>query len=215
MQNTKQIKIGAILSYFSIILNVGAGLLYTPWMVKMIGQSQYGLYTLANSLISLFLVDFGLSSATARYVSKYRAENDTQKVNNFLGIVYKLYLIIDGVIFSALIVVYFFINVIYKNLTPVEIEQFKVVYIIAGLFSVINFPFVTLNGILTAYEEFIHLKLSEVFYRLFLVAIMIVVLLHGGGLYSLVIVNAAVGLAVIAYKYIVIKTRLLINVNFH
>ena len=58
MQNTKQIKIGAILSYFSIILNVGAGLLYTPWMVKMIGQSQYGLYTLANSLISLFLVDF-------------------------------------------------------------------------------------------------------------------------------------------------------------
>lgn len=215
MQNTKQIKIGAILSYFSIILNVGAGLLYTPWMVKMIGQSQYGLYTLANSLISLFLVDFGLSSATARYVSKYRAENDTQKVNNFLGIVYKLYLIIDGVIFSALIVVYFFINVIYKNLTPVEIEQFKVVYIIAGLFSVINFPFVTLNGILTAYEEFIHLKLSEVFYRLLLVAIMIVVLLNGGGLYSLVVVNAAVGLTVIAYKFIVIKTRLPISVNLY
>ncbi|NQP52740.1 oligosaccharide flippase family protein [Streptococcus suis] len=215
MQNTKQIKIGALLSYLSIILNIGAGLLYTPWMVNMIGQSQYGLYTLANSLISLFLVDFGLSSATARYVSKYRAEKDTQKVNNFLGIVYKLYLIIDGFIFFILIVVYFFINVIYKNLTLLEIEQFKIVYLIAGLFSVINFPFVTLNGILMAYEEFIHLKLSEVFYRLFLVAIMIVILLYGGGLYSLVIVNMVVGLAVIAYKYIIIKTRLQISVNFH
>ncbi|CYV08427.1 oligosaccharide flippase family protein [Streptococcus suis] len=215
MQNTKQIKIGAMLSYFAIILNVGAGLLYTPWMVRMIGQSQYGLYTLANSLLSLFLVDFGLSSATARYVSKYRAENDILKVNNFLGIIYKLYLIIDGIIFSTLIVVYFFIDIIYKNLTPIEIEQFKVVYIIAGLFSVINFPFVTLNGILTAYEEFIHLKLSEVFYRLFLVAIMIVVLLHGGRLYPVVVVNAAVGLAVIVYKFIVIKAKLPINVNFH
>ncbi len=204
-----------MLSYFAIILNVGAGLLYTPWMVRMIGQSQYGLYTLANSLLSLFLVDFGLSSATARYVSKYRAENDILKVNNFLGIIYKLYLIIDGIIFSTLIVVYFFIDIIYKNLTPIEIEQFKVVYIIAGLFSVINFPFVTLNGILTAYEEFIHLKLSEVFYRLFLVAIMIVVLLHGGRLYPVVVVNAAVGLAVIVYKFIVIKAKLPINVNFH
>lgn len=215
MQNTKQIKIGAMLSYFAIILNVGAGLLYTPWMVKMIGQSQYGLYTLANSLISLFLVDFGLSSATARYVSKYRAENNIQKVNNFLGIIYKLYLIIDGLIFLTLIIVYFFIDVIYKNLTPLEIAQFKVVYIIAGLFSVINFPFVTLNGILTAYEEFIHLKLSEVLYRLMLVAIMIAVLLNGGGLYSLVIVNAVVGLVVIAYKLIVIKRKLPINVNLY
>lgn len=215
MQNTKQIKIGAMLSYFAIILNVGAGLLYTPWMVKMIGQSQYGLYTLANSLISLFLVDFGLSSATARYVSKYRAENNIQKVNNFLGIIYKLHLIIDGLIFLTLIIVYFFIDVIYKNLTPLEIAQFKVVYIIAGLFSVINFPFVTLNGILTAYEEFIHLKLSEVLYRLMLVAIMIAVLLNGGGLYSLVIVNAVVGLVVIAYKLIVIKRKLPINVNLY
>lgn len=216
MHNTNnQIKIGAILSYLTIVLNIGAGLIYTPWMVKMIGQSQYGLYTLASSLISLFLVDFGLSSATARYVSKYRSENDTQKVNNFLGIIYKLYLIIDAVIFIVLIVVYLFIDSIYKNLTPVEIEQFKVVYVIAGLFSVINFPFVTLNGIMTAYEEFIHLKLSEVVYRILLVAIMVIVLINGGGLYSLVAVNAGVGLLVVAYKLIVIKTKLPIKINIH
>ena len=215
MRNSnRQIKIGAVLSYLAIIINIGAGLLYTPWMVKMIGQSQYGLYTLANSLISLFLVDFGLGSATARYVSKYHAENDTEKVNNFLGIVYKLYLIIDAVIFAVLIVVFLFIDSIYKNLTPAEVSQFKVVYAIAGLFSVINFPFVTLNGIMTAYEEFIHLKLADVFYRVLLVAVMIVVLLNGGGLYALVTVNAGVGLLVIAYKLIVVKTKVPIRVNF-
>lgn len=55
MDNTsKQIKYGAILSYVSIVLNVVAGLIYTPWMVKIIGKSDYGLYTLAYSLISLF-----------------------------------------------------------------------------------------------------------------------------------------------------------------
>ena len=126
-KSNRQIRMGAILSYLAIVINIASGLLYTPWMVKMIGQSQYGLYTLANSLISLFLVDFGLSSATARYVSKYHAENNEESVNNFLGIVYKLYLIIDAVIFIVLIVVFLFIETIYKNLTPTELLQFKVV----------------------------------------------------------------------------------------
>ena len=67
MSSSKQIKEGAFLSYFSIGVNILSGLLYTPWMVNQIGQSNYGLYTLAHSLISLLLVDFGLSSATARY----------------------------------------------------------------------------------------------------------------------------------------------------
>lgn len=76
-------------------------------MVDTIGKSDYGLYTLANSLITLFLVDFGLSSAVSRYVAKYRAEGRQDKVNNFLGAVYKLYLIIDAVIFVALLIIYF------------------------------------------------------------------------------------------------------------
>ena len=73
-----QIKIGAILSYVSIALNIIVGLLYTPWMRSQIGESNYGLYTLANSLITLFLVDFGLSAATARYLSKYHAEGEEE-----------------------------------------------------------------------------------------------------------------------------------------
>ena len=76
-----QIKIGAILSYLSIGINIIAGLLYTPWMVDTIGKSDYGLYTLANSLITLFLVDFGLSSAVSRYVAKYRAEGQWDRVD--------------------------------------------------------------------------------------------------------------------------------------
>ena len=61
-----QIKFGAILSYVSIAVNIIAGLLYTPWMVNQIGGDDYGLFTIVNSLITLFMVDFGLSAATSR-----------------------------------------------------------------------------------------------------------------------------------------------------
>lgn len=210
----KQIAIGSIMSYISIGLNILAGLLYTPWMIRSIGQSQYGLFTLANSLITLFLIDFGLSAATARFVSKYHAEGNEEKVNKFLGVIYKLYLIIDALIFTTLLVIYFLLDKIYVQLTPEEITQFKIVYIIAGCFSIINFPFVTLNGILTAYEKFIQLKLGDMIYRVLLVGMMCVALLLGYGLYALVAVNAIVGLAVIGYKLIVIRSSTPVKVNF-
>lgn len=214
MNASKQIKFGAIISYVAIALNIVAGLIYTPWMKGQIGESAFGLYTLANSLITLFLVDFGLSSAVSRYVAKYNAEGNQEKVNSFLGAIYKLYLIIDAIILVALVVVYFFIDKIYGNLSPTEIEQFKVVYIISALFAVVNFPCITFNGILNAYEKFVPLKLADIIYRVLLVGITVLVLLLGGGLYGLVTVHAVVGLIVIVYKFVVINKLTPVKVNF-
>lgn len=209
----RQIQYGAALSYAAVALNIISGLLFTPWMIQKIGQNQYGLYTLANTLITLFLTDFGLSSATARYVSEYHAGGEEEKVHNFLGVVYKLYFVIDLLICAALVVTYFLIDRIYVALTPEELVRFKVVYLIAAGFSVLNFPFVTLNGILTAYEKFIQLKLADVIYRISLVATMIVVLSAGGGLYAVVAVHAAVGILVVVYKQIVIRKTTTVRVN--
>lgn len=209
-----QIKYGAIISYACIAFNILAGLIYTPWMIEQIGKSQYGLYTLANSLITLFLVDFGLSSATARYVSKYHAEGNEIQVRNFLGIIYRLYLIIDAVIFVALTIVFFFLESIYVKLTPSELARFKIVYIIAGLFNIVNFPFVTLNGILTAYEKFIKLKLIELIQKVLVVVMMVIALLAGCGLYELVLVNAFAGIIAIVLKLIAIKSETDVSVNF-
>lgn len=214
IDGSKQIKIGAILSYLSIGINIIAGLLYTPWMIEQVGSGNYGLYTLANSLITLFMVDFGLSAATSRYISKYRAENNQQKIDDFLGAIYKLYLIIDIIIFTALLIFYLFLDSIYVKLSPEELEKFKVVYIIAASFAVVNFPFVTLNGILNAYEKFIQLKIADIIYRLLLVLITVVMLLCGYGLYALVSINAVVGLIVVIYKLVVISKNTPIKINW-
>ena len=211
---SNQLKLGAVLSYLSIGVNVLAALIYTPWMIAQIGKSQYGLFTLANSLITLFLIDFGLSSATSRYVSLYRAQGNQEKVDQFLGAVYKLYLLVDALIFFALLLVYFFIDQIYVKLTPAELAQFKVVYVIAASYALISFPFVTLNGILNAYEKFIQLKLADLIYRFLLVGLTIAALMCGFGLYGLVAINALSGLCVIGYKLIVIRRVTPVKVNF-
>lgn len=214
MNSFKQIKWGVILSYLSIAINICSGLFYTPWMVATVGDSQYGLYTLANSVITLFLVDFGLSSATSRYLAKYNAENDRESAEQFLGAVYKLYLLMDAVILTILLAVFFLMDRIFLNLTFEELARFRVVYAISALFSVINFPCVTFNGILTAYERFIPLKIADLLYRVCNVGLAVIALLLGYGLYALVTIHAVVGLLILVVKYAVIRKTIPLKVNF-
>ena len=56
---SNQIKIGAILSYAIIIVNMIIGVIYTPILTSQLGQSEYGLYSLISSVISyLTILDF-------------------------------------------------------------------------------------------------------------------------------------------------------------
>lgn len=214
-ESTRQIKRGAILSYVAIAVNILAGLLYTPWMVQQIGQDNYGLYTLATSLISMFLIDFGLSAAVSRFVSRYNAEGDQDSVNNVLGLTYKIYLLIDFVILFVLIIVYLNLDLIYNKLTPNELSAFRVVYIIAAAFSILSFPFTTLNGILTSYEKFAELKICDIFNRISSVLFIIFALLNEYGLYALVTANAISGIATILLKLIIIKRKTSVKANLN
>ena len=47
-----EIKLGAILSYVIIALNMIIGVAYTPILTSKLGQSEYGLYSLVASVIS-------------------------------------------------------------------------------------------------------------------------------------------------------------------
>lgn len=202
-----QIKYGAIISYLALFINIIIGLVYTPWMIRSIGKADYGLYTLAFSVIQIFVFDFGLSSAITKFVAKYLVEGCQDKANQLIGIAYKLYLIADVVIFIILASVFFFLPEIYKGLTLEELEKFKVVYMVAAIFSVFSFPFIPLNGIISANEKFIQLKLCDLAHKLITVVLMTSCLLLGFGLYALVFVNAISGLAIIVLKLLVINKQ--------
>lgn len=216
MNSSKNIKIGALLSYVAIAFSIIAGLLYTPWMVQQIGKSDYGLYALVSSFLTYFLMDFGLGQSIARFISMYRNESDEAKANDLLGLATKLYLAIDILIFVVLGVVFLFIENIFLELSPEEIHKFKTVYLIFGFFSLLSFPFSSLNGILIAYERFVILKVTEVISKIAVIVLMVVALLLGYKLFALVAINAFVGLLIIAVKifYLVKTTHLKINLSY-
>lgn len=200
MTSSAQITKGALLSYTAVLFNILTGLVYTPWMVREIGRSDYGLYVLVTSFLSYFLMDFGLGASIARFVAKYRAENDDIKVNQLLGLATRLYLVIGLVLFVVLAIVFFYIEVVFVELNTQEIEKFRIVYCIAGIFAVLSFPFTPINGILIGFERFAFLKGSEWLQKVAFVVFLGIALSMGYKLYALVIVNVGIGTVITAYK---------------
>jgi len=206
MQNSnRQIKIGGIISYLTISFSIIAGLIFTPWMISNIGQSDFGLFTLVSSLIVMTTIDIGLSEAVTRFVSKYRAENDKESIKKFLGVTYKLFFLLSLVFLFLLMVVYLNVDKIFLKLSLDEIEKVKILLLIAGSYAIISFPFNPLDGLLVSGEWFIFQKSTELINKVLYIGLMVIALLMGYGVYSLVVVNAVVGLTVIVLKYLFLK----------
>ncbi len=209
-----QIKAGAIISYVALLVNVLIGLLYTPWLISSIGKSDYGLYTLAMSIIGLLSFDFGLGNATTKFITQYLANGLQDRINNLLGLIYKLYLVVDIFVFVGLTLIYIFLPEIYSGLTSGEIGRFSKIFIIVAGFCILSFPFIPLNGVLTSYEMFIQLKLCDLINKLLIIASMSICLLLGYGLYALVLINSGAGILTILIKLWIIKQNTNISVNF-
>ena len=201
----KQLKYGAVISYIAIFINTLTALFYLPWMARKLGQSHYALYNLAFSFVNFFLVDFGLGMAVSRFAAKYRAEEADDKQNILIGTITKLYLAIDAVIIVVMVVVYFFIDVIYKGLTPEEIAVFKPLYLIMTAYSVLSFPFMSINGILTAYEKFVALKLCDLGQKLLTVGLIIFGLKTGHGVTFLIGANVVGGAVALFAKLLIVR----------
>lgn len=201
----RQLTVGAFISYITIGINIIMGLFYTPWMIHTIGDSEYALYSLALSVISIFMVDFGLSSATSRFLSNYYANNEENSINHFLGITMRLYLIIDMVLFFILAILFFFIEQIYVKLTPGEIKVFKGLYCIVAFYSILSFPLLNLNAVLMAKEKFISVKLCGLLQKLSTCFLIVCALVFGGNVYALVLANASTSIIFSTIKFFLVK----------
>ena len=79
---SSQRKIGALLSYTNIIVKNLVNFIYTPILLHYVGQSQYGLFQMTNSVImSLSILSMGLSSAYVKFYMSYKISNKKNKID--------------------------------------------------------------------------------------------------------------------------------------
>lgn len=160
MKKYNQIKIGAMLSYIALILSTTISLVYTPFMVKTLGDGEYGIFTLVNSTIAyLTILGFGFEAAIVRYTTKYRVEGNKEKEHSLHGMFFIVYSIIGAVALVLGFILSYNVPLIFgAKLTPEQIGITKILMYLASVNVAVTFPFSIFASITTAYERFIFSK---------------------------------------------------------
>lgn len=208
-----QLKKGAILSYFSLLASILVALLYTPIMIRLLGQSEYGLYALIGSLIAYFSVlDLGLGNAIVRYTSRNRAVGDKQIEAKLNGMFLILYLIIGILTILIGAIIYFYLDDIFTNgLSTSELRKAKIMVIIITINFAFSFPLAIFGSIIQAYERFVIFKLVEIVRILAVPIITLPFLYLGFGSVAMVVIVSVVNIGSLlfnlyyCFKYIKIK----------
>jgi O-antigen/teichoic acid export membrane protein len=210
-----QYRVGAILSYVSIFIGNLIGIIYTPIMLRLLGQSEYGLYSLVGSLIAtISIVDLGFGNASIRYISKYRATGNKQKEYNLIG----MFIIINSLIGILTIVIgivmYKYLDILFsKSLSIDELQQFKLMFIILIFNLAVSFPFSVFYSITVSYEIFIFPKVIGIIRTILNPIVILALLFNGHDSLSMVIANTIINILFLwinvfyCFKYLNIKIK--------
>lgn len=176
-----QLKAGAFLSYISIILNNIIGLLYMPFMLRMMGQNEYGLYSLVASVVAyLTVLDLGFANAIVRYTAKFRSEHKINEQYEMFGMFFILYCVIGFLALLIGLCLYANIDILFSTtMNDKELEQIRIMMLLMVFNIAFTFPMSIWGAIITAYEDFIFQRLVNIA-RIILNPIIMIILLYIG-----------------------------------
>lgn len=211
-----QLKIGALLSYVVLALQNLVGLLYTPFMLRMMGKSEYGLYSIAASIVAyLTVLDLGFGNAIVRYTAKYRAEGKVEEQYQMFGMFFLIYCVIGFIALVAGGVLYLNAENIFDSaMTATEMNRTKIILVLMVANLAITFPFSLFGSIITAYEQFVFQKVITIVRIILNTATMIVLLNCGYKAVAMVVVTTIFNILTLGSNYWYCKHYLKIRMKF-
>lgn len=185
-----QLKVGAILSYLLIILNNIIGLLYTPFMLRMMGPNEYGLYSLAASVVAyLTVLDLGFANSIIRYTAKFRVENKQKEQDEMFGMFFILYCCVSLLTLIAGICIYFHVDSLFgEKMTIADMDKIRIMILLMIFNLAFTFPMSIWGSIITAYEKFVFQKLINIVRVILNPLVMVMLLLMGYKAIAMVVV---------------------------
>ena len=155
-----QLRSGVYLSYINLAVSCLIPFFYTPVVLKILGQAEYGLYSLSHSVVGyLSLLNFGFGSTIIRYLAKFRAEKNQDALEKTYGFFLLLYsflsviVLLGGWFLSANVQTLF-----HRGLMSEELQKVRVLVMIMAANTAISFPLSVFSSVAVAYEKYLFRK---------------------------------------------------------
>lgn len=162
--NSKQLKLGALLSYVQLGLNAVVSMVYTPVMTRLLGQSEYGLYTLVASIVSyLSLFNLGFTGSYLRFYSRYQKDKNKDAEARLNGMFLSVFFLMALLaLITGFILAEYPRQVFGENLSLEELAKAKILMKILVVNIALAFPESVFTSIVSAHEQFVFQRLINI-----------------------------------------------------
>jgi len=185
---------GGILRVLETVVQMGIAFFMMPFMIKELGESSYGVWAVAVSVVGAFhLLDLGFTSAVTRYVSRYIGVKDNQATNEVIStglVIFSLLSLVVLVLTAAVaLLAKYFLNV------SGDTYVIGAVIFLSGLALCIEFPFKAFAGIAYAYLRYDLVVYSRIFFAAVGGVAYYIALLNGYKLIALAVITVLLSIA--------------------
>ena len=192
-----QLRAGAVISYLNLLIGNIIPFIYTPIMLRLLGQAEYGLYGIAQSVMGYIgLLNFGIGGSVVRYLSKFRAEGDQTREELVIGLFVKVYSVICVMVLCAGFLCAANVEVFSRSLTAEEIKTLRQLVILMTLNTAMFLPSSVFTSVILAHERFIFNKVTSIFTSVVSPALNLIMLYLGFGSVGLVLSSTLINLGV-------------------
>lgn len=211
-----QKKAGVLLSYGQTVLSTIISLVYTPVMLRLLGTSEYGTYTLVSGFISnLSLMSFGLGSAYVRYYSRAKVQEGEDGVAHINGMFMTIFLVISAMsLLVGGVLVANVQNIFGAKLTAHEIETARVLMALLVVNIAVSFPCSVFSSYITANERFLFQRIINMIRTVLNPIVMLPLLLMGLGSVALVVVTLVLSVVTDAFNIWYCRRKLSMRLTF-
>lgn len=158
LNNSSQVKFGAVLNYIQIILTAVYGLVLTPYIISHLGISNYGVYkTITSFTATLVVVDLGIAGTVQRYVADFIAKKEEDKIPNFVAMAFIITAFLSVVLIVIAVIMFLMIDPTYaKTFNSSELSLAKILFCVSGLNILLKFYSNILVGMIGGYNRFVY-----------------------------------------------------------
>lgn len=206
-------KKGVIFSYVLMVFESLSSIFFTPYLIRCLGSSEYGIYGLVASVTAyLYLLDLGVGNAIIRYMAKYRFGGNRKAERNLMATTMVFYGIIAAVVIIIGLILNFFLPQIFgKGLSEQELVLAGKMLQITVLTAAVSLFFSPISKTLIAYEKFALSKCIDIVKVVMRVGLCCVALALGGKGIAIVSINllATAGVGIFSMIYTFAKLKII------
>jgi O-antigen/teichoic acid export membrane protein len=200
-------------SWASLGVTLACGVFLTPFILHRLGDEAYGIWVLVFSTTGLYRIfNLGISSAVIRYVSKFSAVRDFDNLARFVNTILFIFCCIGAFLLLATFACSFYADRIF-HITAQYHKTFPLLLLLVGSAFSVQFPLGVFGGILEGLQLFWWKNLSQIVTDVLRVALIVLVLTRGLGLFSICLVTVILSLG--QSGFFVALTHRCVPIRFH